>query len=160
MEVEGTVAEEQVDAPLVFQCRECRAILADSFSWVCSDTKTNTITVKVGSPNMKECPQLNTSQEEHDLGSTFALLQCVCKTVVGKVYKTTPRRLDRIRDLVTINIDNITSYKLGTGLSENALDLEILDVPTSKSLQDDIVKIQNMILLLNERLEVIESSQD
>jgi hypothetical protein len=34
---EGMDEEEALDAPLVFQCGRCRAIVGDSFSFVCAD---------------------------------------------------------------------------------------------------------------------------
>lgn len=35
----------QISAPLVFQCENCGAIVADSFAWVASDEKLNAITL-------------------------------------------------------------------------------------------------------------------
>jgi len=33
----GEQQDDAVDAPLVFQCKGCMAIVGDSFSWACSD---------------------------------------------------------------------------------------------------------------------------
>lgn len=37
-----------VRAPLVFQCKQCRAIVGDSFSWVCSLQELESITLSGG----------------------------------------------------------------------------------------------------------------
>jgi hypothetical protein len=36
---------EVISAPLVFQCRACRAIVGDSFAWMCSNRDLNAITL-------------------------------------------------------------------------------------------------------------------
>jgi hypothetical protein len=35
----------EVVNPLVFQCKSCRVILGDSFSWLCADEESNTISL-------------------------------------------------------------------------------------------------------------------
>jgi hypothetical protein len=41
----------EVDAPLVFQCITCRAIVGDSFSWVNADEELQIITLSKGNLN-------------------------------------------------------------------------------------------------------------
>eukprot|EP00729_Bicosta_minor_P000834 gene834-493_t len=141
-------AADEVDAPLVFQCRGCRAIVGDSFSWVCSDPELNSITLKAGSPNVAEDAALNTSQAGKT-PLTYSVVTIDCNT--------TARKLDPIRDLATLDIDAITSYKLGAGISDGGFDEELLEIPTAHNLRDDITKIQTMILVLSDRLEAIET---
>eukprot|EP00051_Salpingoeca_urceolata_P021717 m.343281 g.343281 ORF g.343281 m.343281 type:complete len:241 (+) comp19849_c2_seq3:362-1084(+) len=148
--------DEEISAPLVFQCNSCRLVLGDSFSWVCADEQMQTVTLQAAVPGIKFGPRLKTSESEHDMGSTYLPFSCPCGEQVGRVYKTTSRRLDHIRDMMTFDIGKITSYQLGVGLAPSTEDL--LDVPSAQQLQSQIVKIQRMILVFNERFEHVEST--
>lgn len=43
--MEQQQVDEDIDAPLVFQCSQCREIIGDTFAWICSDQELNTITL-------------------------------------------------------------------------------------------------------------------
>eukprot|EP00126_Sphaerothecum_destruens_P012623 Sdes_comp21629_c0_seq1m20221 len=145
---------EEIDAPLVFSC-ECKAIVGDSFAWISANQELNAITLKSVAPNVVITNSLETSTSGVDVGSTFIPFQCgECGKSLGKSYKTTARVLDELRDMFTFDLNSISCYKLGSSLQPSIN--EILCIPTALALQEQIIKVQNMILLLNERLETLE----
>ncbi|XP_038049302.1 uncharacterized protein LOC119722954 isoform X2 [Patiria miniata] len=103
---------------------------------------------------------MTSTSEGIDLGSTYIHLLCKqCNEVVGKIYKTTSRQLDSLRDLYTLSIHHITSYQVGSRGQRADVGLqETLDLPTAKSLKDSILKIQVMICALNNRILNIENA--
>lgn len=143
-----------IKAPLVFQCRNCKTIIGDSFSWVCSMEELKTLTLSATAP-LKVCAQLETSQQQFDLGSTFNSLECHCGVQIGRVYKTTARHLDAIRDLFTFNLDCISSYQLGTGLALAQEDF--LNIPSALELKDAVTAIQQVVIAIEARLAKIEA---
>lgn len=49
-----------------------------------------------------------------DDGATFQVLRCAqCDAAVGRVYQTTPRGLDVLRDNFTFLEESIASYQVG-----------------------------------------------
>ena len=119
--IEQPVTDPSTSSTLVFQCSTCSQIIADSFSWVCSHRQLNSFTVSSGNLRINVLVDLvatkdvivsetlDTSRDGVDLGrymdsilvidgSTTVALTCgKCSTVLGRIYKTTPRWLDGIR---------------------------------------------------------------
>jgi hypothetical protein len=63
---------------------------------------------------------LQTSYTGKNLGSTYSPFRCeYCQHILGKIYRTTPKSLDAIRDYLSYEISNLTSYQLGAGLEES-----------------------------------------
>eukprot|EP00056_Hartaetosiga_gracilis_P003798 m.67588 g.67588 ORF g.67588 m.67588 type:complete len:213 (-) comp11581_c0_seq5:110-748(-) len=158
VEEEEEVEEEEmdeIDAPLVFQCRSCKRIVGDTFAWICSDEELNTITLKYAAPSVTIGDVLETSTQKRDMGSTYMRFTCECDAVIGRVYKTTARHLDHIRDLLTFDRDALTSYQLGSGGRHVEENDEIRFIDT-RVLREDIGKIQMMIIGHSERLDAIE----
>ena len=55
---------------------------------------------------MKVVEALVTSTAGPDIGSTYLVLECErCNEHLGKIYKTTPRDLDDIREAFTLSVD-------------------------------------------------------
>ncbi|XP_020621122.1 protein Mis18-alpha-like isoform X2 [Orbicella faveolata] len=74
-------------------------------------------------------------------------LQCKsCKSAIGRIYRTTPRELDHL------------SYQVGSvnGMQTVTRE-EVLDLPTAKTLQQGIHKIESVIIMLLERLRTLEA---
>ena len=104
------------EAPLlVFQCRQCRTVLGDSLSMVSNDGDLRLVCLSAASSVYVADKEPRTSASAKDAGSTFFHVHCAgCQSVVGCVYRTTPRALDDLRDMVSLNADAITSYALGS----------------------------------------------
>ncbi|XP_022082563.1 uncharacterized protein LOC110974910 isoform X3 [Acanthaster planci] len=103
---------------------------------------------------------MTSTTEGIDLGSTYIHLLCKqCNEVVGRIYKTTSRQLDSLRDLYTFSAHQISSYQIGSGQQRASVGLQdMLDLPTAKSLKDSILKTQVMICALNNRILNIENA--
>ncbi|EGD81475.1 hypothetical protein PTSG_02193 [Salpingoeca rosetta] len=147
--------EDGIDAPLVFQCAACRAVVGDSFAWVCSDQDLNTITLTGAAPGVKINGQLETSTQGRDLGSTYVTFQCSCGAILGRVYQTTARHLDHMRDLMTFDLDALTSYKLGS-VGVSADENDELTFPSAIRMKEDIGKIQLLMITHDEKLSELQ----
>jgi uncharacterized membrane protein YgcG len=72
-------------------------------------------------------------------------------------YKTTSRNLDHIRDFATFDVNALSSYKLGTGDGCGVVEgAEILDIPTAEQLHKTSLKIQSLILVMDDRIRMLE----
>ncbi|XP_033103104.1 uncharacterized protein LOC117105909 [Anneissia japonica] len=115
----------------------------------------------VGVTNVVDSHQcLVTSEKGIDIGSTYRELYCVmCDEILGRVYQTTPRHLDNLRDVFTLDIPKIQSYQVGSGEQVGDFDTgDMLDMPSSRALQDDLFKIKATVCALNERLVNLEDA--
>ncbi|XP_032234847.1 protein Mis18-alpha isoform X2 [Nematostella vectensis] len=145
--------------PIVFQCLSCQVILGDSFSWVCADQDLQVVVLSAVTSNVSIEEGLETSTDGQDIGSTFIPLRCKsCKSGIGRIYRTTPLELDMIRDVFSLDCSSIKSYELGTQAGKNSYKTadELLDIPTAKDLKNEILKLQSVVVSLNERLQSVE----
>ncbi|KAJ7365739.1 hypothetical protein OS493_002455 [Desmophyllum pertusum] len=150
--------------PVVFQCSACNGIFGDSCAWVSSDRELELICVNsvTSLVSLGEC--LETSTQGADIGSTFMPLQCKsCNSSIGRIYRTTPRELDHLRNLYCLDVEQIKSYQVGSmngthvnGMSSLSSE-EVLDLPTAKTLQQGIHKIESVIIMMLERLTSLEA---
>ena len=111
-----------------------------------------------------------------DAGSSFLRMCCAsCQAPAGRVYVSTPRHLDVLRDGFTfLTDDGVKSYALGSGEvrieggaggseppagppARAALDGEL--TARVEGLETELLKAQNLLLLYNERLEALEAAQ-
>ncbi|CCJ29310.1 unnamed protein product [Pneumocystis jirovecii] len=103
------MAETTEEPPTVFQCVNCRSVVGDSYAWSTSHRESNTITLA----EVPEDSIIESEMEECTPQGNFTEISCKhCKGNLGRIYKSTPRRLDDIRDMFTFNLDNIISYEL------------------------------------------------
>ncbi|RQM12562.1 hypothetical protein B5M09_012222 [Aphanomyces astaci] len=104
----------EVPFPVVFQCRVCRAIVADSTSLSSSDVNQRTIT-------FCRVTHLQPSTAiTAEGGNSFHTLLCTqCDGVLGKLYVGTVRALDHARDLYTLDAGALTNYRIGTSIEDN-----------------------------------------
>ncbi|CAK4072948.1 unnamed protein product [Aphanomyces euteiches] len=143
----------EVPFPVVFQCRTCRAIVADSTAFSSSNVSNRTITFsRVAHVEKSE----KTASEG---GNSYYNLMCTqCDGRIGKMYIGTVRALDPIRDLYTLDADALTNYQIGTQLADDAPSptTRSLDYDTStaviEQLRTDMDQVQNYLLLVDERL--------
>ncbi|DAZ94347.1 TPA: hypothetical protein N0F65_000911 [Lagenidium giganteum] len=170
--------EEEIPAPVVFQCGTCRSIFGDSYAFVCSNAELLLVTLSaVANIAVSDTPK--TSMSGMDLGSSYHELVCKqCQTVLGRRYLTTPMPLDAIRNLYSFATTEISSYQLGfPQLSEQqqANDIEGMKQATVacveamqrlaherqdvNRLQDDMKKVQNLLLVVDERLHELETRE-
>lgn len=148
--------------PIVFQCKGCKNIIGDSSAFVSADQQLEVICVHAVTSLVSSSECLETSTEGADMGSTFRPLQCTsCNLVIGRVYRTTPKELDHLRNMFSFDVEQIQSYQIGS-LSEmqSVSTEEILDIPTAKALETRIGKIECVILMLMERMGLAEGTMN
>ncbi|EWM29646.1 protein mis18-alpha [Nannochloropsis gaditana] len=156
-----------VTAYVVFQCAECRRIVGDSLGLSSADEELRHITLR-GACGIVRGPCTRTSEEGNDRGSTFHELFCEgCSTLLGKVYLTTPPRLDGARNLFTLSTDALESFELGTydHVCEVPQPAMAAPIPSSEcgesktsieAMQMELVKVQNMMLVFHDRISGLE----
>ena len=165
-DADGEAGKQEINAPLVFQCKSCGVIVGDSWTMQSSDEGMETITLAAAS-NVSRAQEPVTSKEGADMGSTFHLLHCAkCEALLGRVYLTTARQLDPLRDMFTFSTAAVTSYLLGSsefaapGFGTVASTGEAgVNAPPASASADDITKLQSLILVLDDRVSELEDAR-
>jgi len=155
--------EENVTAPVVFQCGTCRIIIGDSFGFVCSNIDTFTISLNHVA-NITKSSEIFTSEVGLDVGSSYHHIICAqCQTPLGRMYMTTPRNFDAMRGMYSFDSNMISGYQFGTNReilkakSANEYDAFAKEPDMIARLQRDMAKVQNLLLVIDERLQDTEA---
>ncbi|OQR88230.1 hypothetical protein ACHHYP_07043 [Achlya hypogyna] len=152
--------EVEVTGPVVFQCKTCRSIIGDSMSFVQSNVDTRTVTLAFVLHTHKSKTAL-TANSGFDKGNTYHEILCSqCQSILGKSYIATTPALDELRNLHTLDTDALSSYQVGTqiGVGDWTLDgaNKVLEyeknVQMIEQLHGDMGKVQNLLLVIDERL--------
>ena len=171
------------DGPVVFQCKNCRSIVGDSISFVCSDAAARTVTLSAACRVSRGADVVKGAA-----GEAFHRLFCqICEAEVGRVVVACPRRLDELRDAFTFDTTKLQSHLLGSSeyssqagsatpapaasSSSNGAGVAAASGSASgaagfasitdvEALQRELTKVQNCLLLLNERVAHLESNGD
>jgi len=148
-------------APMVLFCSGCRAIVGDSYTFLGGHKGLCIVSLYGITENVNINEELVTSYEGVDLGSTYTEMTCSnCGSFLGRVYKTTPRSLDHIRDLYSFSVKQVTPYYLGpkqNSITEYDLRVEsLLDIPSIRGLQEQVTQLQRVMCFFNMRLDPVE----
>lgn len=174
---------EEIAAPVVFQCATCRSIFGDSYSFVSSNAELLLVTLRAVT-NITVASERQASTDNADEGSSFRELLCQqCQTVLGRLYLTTPLPLDAIRGLYSFTTSAIASYQVGypqlsldqanggqegvdlgeiranTIRCEQAVQTLRADQSELLKLREDMTKVQNLLLVIDERLHDLETEE-
>eukprot|EP00045_Choanoeca_perplexa_P002941 m.27825 g.27825 ORF g.27825 m.27825 type:complete len:115 (+) comp11779_c0_seq4:153-497(+) len=76
---ETKAPQDEISAPLVFQCSTCKAIVGDSFNWIASSEELNAITLSAAASSVTIANDLETSTDGPDLGRYLLALNHLCK---------------------------------------------------------------------------------
>lgn len=139
-EAAGDDETSPVSGPLVFSCGNCRTIVGDSFSFLCSNEADKTITLSAAS-NVKRGTQLFTSYDTLDEGNSYFDFECIelrCRKKLGRYYVTTSKDLDHIREKFTFSVDAITSYELGKAQFGHIPDAEVIELPATEDVEAEV----------------------
>ncbi|KJE90073.1 hypothetical protein CAOG_01448 [Capsaspora owczarzaki ATCC 30864] len=146
-------ANEEEPIAVVFQCSECRSILGDSCAYVTPVDDLNAITLAAVSPAVLIAKELQTSVSGVDTGCGYYTLTCAgCNASIGRMYCSTPRQFDIIRDHYTFHIDCLTSYTIGKP-SKTPQESMLLG---SASISDYISRLRDIVTTIHERVERLE----
>ncbi|XP_028409564.1 kinetochore protein mis18-like [Dendronephthya gigantea] len=144
---EELAAEEQKQKYYVFYCMSCLNILGDSFATARMNKNLKSISLNAVTESVGISQECETSGEGDDRGSTFHILECKhCHRAIGRMYDTTPKKLDCIRDLYTLDWNKVKSYQLGQGTNTSI----------KPNIQDAELITHSMLLNLNERVNKLE----
>ncbi len=148
------------ECPLVFQCSKCRSIIGDSLAWVGAYEDLSAVVLHhVSDSAIRTRRDRVTSQNAFDLGSTFLILECqVCDELIGRIYKTTPKHLDDIRDCYCLDVKQVDSYQLGDFGTNVTRESDPFSMQTNTYLVSQINKFQSIIVGLGERVAALEQS--
>ena len=167
MAEEAQLRTQPPSSAVVFQCVVCAAVLGDSSAFACSHAGLRTVSLRAASHVRVLDDEPETSKEGVDAGSTYFAVKCSgCDAQVGKVYLTTPRALDLMRDAFSLESDRLKNYVLGeheltlgedqpeNGRLESGANLRIEE--RMEQVEEQLLKVENLLLLYNERLEHLE----
>ena len=99
--------------PLVLQCMFCRTIVGDTSCLVDINIQEGTITSLSNRIVVVERDSIRTALTPHDYASTFHRLFCpICSTIIGKMYKSSSKQLDHLRDRFTFILEYLFFYEL------------------------------------------------
>ncbi|XP_011666415.1 uncharacterized protein LOC581852 [Strongylocentrotus purpuratus] len=149
------------DLPAVFQCQRCNVIISDSIAFTAAHDDLKSITVNRVNSSVELSTKLITSTDGIDQGSTFSPLVCQgCKTVLGKVYRTTPRPLDDLRDYFTFDVNKLSVYQVGSSDSSALPESEssFQQYTNLKTLKETTLKLQVLMCAMHQRILNIEQS--
>jgi len=165
------------ERPLVIYCSKCNTIFGDTSSFVCTHAGLKTITLaeatmvtSKGNEHNVEA-EIDSERRRFTAGSMFYRLHCKsCDQCVGKVFVSTVRDLDMMRDRFTFEQKAIKSYELGIRLQDTNQSVggagggkqegEVSSlVDRIEEMESTMIKVENLMLLFNERLEELEHNK-
>ncbi|KAK6317624.1 hypothetical protein J4Q44_G00130240 [Coregonus suidteri] len=159
---QGTLEDDDSDAPVVFLCGSCKLPVGDSLSWAGSEDEQNQILLKRVSDNVlvgKETHFSGTCKKE--LGCLIVHLTCCgCSSLLGMVYISTPRKLDYIRSLFCLNVAAIESYVLGSSRQQVAAvspRQQPVTLEYRQAVEQQLDEIKAVTLSMGQRLLVLEA---
>ncbi|XP_076465785.1 protein Mis18-alpha-like [Babylonia areolata] len=145
------------DSHVVFQCESCRSILGDATTWISAEETLESFTLSAVTECVTVGETLHHSTHAHDAGSSFFSLTCTnCKTELGRRYLTTPSHLDHLRDHFTLHVAMVTSYQLGSAKVKAMSENKGQELPLLVKVAERCMKLQHLVLSLNERLCTVE----
>ncbi|XP_077401818.1 protein Mis18-alpha [Vanacampus margaritifer] len=109
------------DGPVVFFCSKCKLPVGDSMSWEGTQHKQSHIHLKRVTNNV--LVGKDTRLHEAGKGSLCLIVDLVCAgchTVLGMIYKSTPKNLDHMRATFCVNVAHIDSYVLGSSCQKSS----------------------------------------
>jgi hypothetical protein len=100
--------------PVVFQCKLCRTIVADSADLSATDPQQRLVAFrKATHPNILVRPEWHLQQDGPAFGSVFQSLACRnCQGELGMRYHTTNSGTDHLRGLLSLKTEALFMYEL------------------------------------------------
>ena len=93
--------------------------------------------------------------------SEYNIITCLqCSAEVGKVYVRTSQENAKLQDLISLSTEAVCSYQLGRHEMrvQGAGDMNPLSEERVTRLEEQMVKVENVLVLFNERWHAMESA--
>ncbi|XP_077597373.1 protein Mis18-alpha [Stigmatopora nigra] len=155
------VAEsENDDAPLVFICEKCKLLVGDSFSWEGSDDEQNHIHLKRVTNNVLLSKDTRLHQVGKGVPCVIVDLVCRgCQSVLGMMYKSTPKSMDHKRFTFCFSVAKIDSYVLGSA-NQMLLEEGPGQQPVTLEFREDVerllTRMKMMVVAMARQVEELE----
>lgn len=153
-------AEDPDDGPVVFICGKCKLPVGDSLSW---DGTEDSHQIRLKKITQNVVVGKETRMYEPDKRSLCLIVDLICqgcRSVIGMVYSSTPKKLDHKRFTFCLNVADIDSYVLGSAnqmLSAEGPDEQPVTLEHSGMVEQQLKEIKLMVVSMAHRLEEIES---
>ncbi|KAJ8412524.1 hypothetical protein AAFF_G00128600 [Aldrovandia affinis] len=151
--------EEDIEAPVVFQCGRCKLPIGDSLSWVGSEDEQKQVLLKRVTDNVVVGSEPFVSGTHVELGCLLVNLSCLgCSSPLGSIYKSTPTTLDYKRSLFCLNVEHLECYTLGSSEQKMVEDMqeEPVTLEYRGNVDMQISKIKALAVSMGQRLLEIE----
>lgn len=152
--------------PVVFQCKHCRSIVADSADLAATDPQQRLVAFrKTTHPNIIVQPEWHLQQEGAAFGSVYQSLACRnCQDDLGIRYHTTNAGTDHLRGLLSLKTEALFMYELQFDDEKMKRDIEeafgsggMGSNDGSKIVHEvEITKLQKFCLVLYDRVVRLE----
>ncbi|KAJ1659929.1 hypothetical protein IWQ61_001065 [Dispira simplex] len=159
-----TSEAQDIQAPLVFQCTQCKTIIGDSFAWVGAFEELNGIALSSHSGSVVKGSEIRHASSGPDKECIYTDVQCAeCQQMLGRLYKATTSKWDLLRDCLLLQVDKILTYELGRtnpppSKDDVHLTSAVLEYHSARSLSTSVTQMKQVLVALNERLTQVETT--
>lgn len=134
---------EELQNPFVIQCKDCRRILADSFSLIAF--KNNYLILSNVSSSVYTNEKKVESTTSYDAKCHYLLIYCECSKAVGKKYITVNEAMKDCIDKYCVNREFVYSFLLGAETPKQEI--------TLSALAEEVTKLQRFCITLYKRIQ-------
>ncbi|XP_024921520.1 protein Mis18-alpha isoform X2 [Cynoglossus semilaevis] len=135
---------EDTDGHVVFICGKCKLPVGDSMSWDGSEDEQNQIRLKSVTENVKIGKESRLYEAGKESPCLVTDLFCRgCHTLLGMIYRSTPKNLDHKRFAFCFNVADIDSYMLGSAsqtLAAEGPKEQLLTLEYRKTVEQELSK--------------------
>ncbi|XP_053311556.1 protein Mis18-alpha [Spea bombifrons] len=155
-----SVNAERDDDNAVFLCSKCKRPLGDTCGWKGSDPEEHCIMLKAVSTYVTVEKEQVLSKQPSEYGCIFENLLCSgCNSIIGKIYRCTPKQFDFKRDLFCLDVDAVDSYIFGSASQQAVPESEEPVLFENRmALEEEIEKAKAVLAVLQCKLASLETS--
>ncbi|XP_061658384.1 protein Mis18-alpha [Syngnathoides biaculeatus] len=149
------------EGPMVFICGKCKLPVGDSLSWDAREDAQNQIELKRVSNNVLIGKDARLHEASRGSLCLIVDLVCVgCRSVLGMIYKSTPRNLDHKRYKFCFDVAHIDSYVLGSAnvkLTGTDAGEEPVTLEYRRQVQQWLAEMKLLVVSMARRVEELEN---
>ncbi|XP_037124803.1 protein Mis18-alpha [Syngnathus acus] len=157
-----TKEEDDDDGPVVFICVKCKLPVGDSLSWDISQDGQTHIQLKRVTNNVLVTQKTRLHESSKGCLCLIVDLLCVgCRTVLGMIYRSTPKNLDHKRYTFCLNVARIDSYVLGSAsqkLSAEGPKEQLVTLEYRSQVEQLLTEMKMMVVSLAQHVEELQSA--